>query len=383
MITPSRRTPAEMAAFVRDATEGAQRLFWNGEGDNPYPHFLAHADALVAPGRLRQHGGGGVRHRQAGLCVRAGGRLGQVRALPRGAPTARRDAAPAGALRDGWRRGATPRSTRPRPSPREIARRWMKRRQMLGRPELTAQCLPPPEMWKIATIGAIRGARLALIASAFSSAHLRGTGWRVGSADMAAGGMQRAEQEQMPTVSTPATAMRYRDVAAAADWLCAAFGFEKQTVLADDDGRTLYAQLTFGRALLMLAPVRRLADRQIHEAAGRDRRGGDAELLFRGRRRGRPPRQGEGRRRRDRPRRARTTTSADAATPAAIPKVTSGRSVPTIPGRASSPRPRWRLRSAARGGGRRIMMGGLTRRSTRRAWGWRRGSAARSRSRAR
>jgi uncharacterized glyoxalase superfamily protein PhnB len=72
---------------------------------------------------------------------------------------------------------------------------------------------------------------------------------------MAAGGMQRAEQEQLPTVSTPATAMRYRDVGAAADWLCAAFGFETQTVLTDDSGRTLYAQLTFGRALLMLAPV--------------------------------------------------------------------------------------------------------------------------------
>ena len=49
--------------------------------------------------------------------------------------------------------------------------------------------------------------------------------------------------------------MRYRDVAAAADWLCTAFGFEKQTVLTDEAGATLYAQLTFGRALLMLAPV--------------------------------------------------------------------------------------------------------------------------------
>jgi uncharacterized glyoxalase superfamily protein PhnB len=72
---------------------------------------------------------------------------------------------------------------------------------------------------------------------------------------MAAGGMQRAAQEQVPTMSTPATAMRYRDVAAAADWLCTAFGFEEQTALTDDTGRTLYAQLTFGRALLMLAPV--------------------------------------------------------------------------------------------------------------------------------
>ena len=49
MITPSRRTPADIAAFVRDATEGLQRRFWSGEGDNPYPHFLAHADALVVP----------------------------------------------------------------------------------------------------------------------------------------------------------------------------------------------------------------------------------------------------------------------------------------------------------------------------------------------
>jgi uncharacterized glyoxalase superfamily protein PhnB len=49
--------------------------------------------------------------------------------------------------------------------------------------------------------------------------------------------------------------MRYRDVAGAADWLCEAFGFEKQTVLTSDVGTTVYAQLTFGRALIMLAPV--------------------------------------------------------------------------------------------------------------------------------
>jgi uncharacterized protein len=49
MITPSRRTPAEIGAFVRVATESARRFFWSGKGDNPYPHFLAHADAFVAP----------------------------------------------------------------------------------------------------------------------------------------------------------------------------------------------------------------------------------------------------------------------------------------------------------------------------------------------
>jgi len=49
MITPSRRTPAEIGAFVRHATEGAHCWFWDGEGENPYPGFLAHADAFIAP----------------------------------------------------------------------------------------------------------------------------------------------------------------------------------------------------------------------------------------------------------------------------------------------------------------------------------------------
>jgi uncharacterized protein len=49
MITPSRRTPAEVTAFVRKQAAGSQCLFWDGEGDNPYPHFLAHADAFIAP----------------------------------------------------------------------------------------------------------------------------------------------------------------------------------------------------------------------------------------------------------------------------------------------------------------------------------------------
>jgi mitochondrial fission protein ELM1 len=48
MITPSRRTPPEIAAFIREATDDGRRLFWSGAGDNPYPQFLAHADALVA-----------------------------------------------------------------------------------------------------------------------------------------------------------------------------------------------------------------------------------------------------------------------------------------------------------------------------------------------
>ena len=48
MITPSRRTPAALAAFVQQATAAAPSIFWNGEGENPYPRFLAHADAFLA-----------------------------------------------------------------------------------------------------------------------------------------------------------------------------------------------------------------------------------------------------------------------------------------------------------------------------------------------
>lgn len=49
MITPSRRTPPEITRFVDEATRGLPRLFWNGEGENPYGHFLAHADAFIVP----------------------------------------------------------------------------------------------------------------------------------------------------------------------------------------------------------------------------------------------------------------------------------------------------------------------------------------------
>ena len=57
-------------------------------------------------------------------------------------------------------------------------------------------------------------------------------------------------------MSSIAAAMRYRDVAAASDWLCAAFGFQKHFVASSETGVVHYAQLTFGHAMLMLAPVR-------------------------------------------------------------------------------------------------------------------------------
>lgn len=131
MITPSRRTPAEITAFVRDATEHARRFFWDGAGENPYPHFLAHADAFIAPADSVNMTGEPC----------ATGRPVYVFAPEGGSPKfARFHAALA-------RHGAT----RPLPArferletwsytplnsaetiAAEVARRWSKRRQMLG-----------------------------------------------------------------------------------------------------------------------------------------------------------------------------------------------------------------------------------------------------------
>lgn len=49
--------------------------------------------------------------------------------------------------------------------------------------------------------------------------------------------------------------LRYRDVAAAIDWLCSAFGFERHLVVPGEDGSVHYAQLTFGDGMIMLGPV--------------------------------------------------------------------------------------------------------------------------------
>ena len=41
-------------------------------------------------------------------------------------------------------------------------------------------------------------------------------------------------------------ALRYRDAAAAVDWLCRAFGFERHLVVPGEDGTIVHAQLTLG-----------------------------------------------------------------------------------------------------------------------------------------
>lgn len=50
LITPSRRTPPELLAAVDTATSARPRILWDGGGTNPYPDFLANADAFVVTG---------------------------------------------------------------------------------------------------------------------------------------------------------------------------------------------------------------------------------------------------------------------------------------------------------------------------------------------
>lgn len=47
MITTSRRTPPALLAAVDAATASGARILFTGEGENPYPGFLAHADTFV------------------------------------------------------------------------------------------------------------------------------------------------------------------------------------------------------------------------------------------------------------------------------------------------------------------------------------------------
>jgi mitochondrial fission protein ELM1 len=47
LITPSRRTPTALLHAVEKVTRLRPRILWGGEGENPYPNFLAHADLLV------------------------------------------------------------------------------------------------------------------------------------------------------------------------------------------------------------------------------------------------------------------------------------------------------------------------------------------------
>jgi uncharacterized glyoxalase superfamily protein PhnB len=50
--------------------------------------------------------------------------------------------------------------------------------------------------------------------------------------------------------------LRYRDIAAAVDWLCSAFGFKRVRVVTGIDGSIQQAHLAFGSDIIMLLPAR-------------------------------------------------------------------------------------------------------------------------------
>ena len=50
--------------------------------------------------------------------------------------------------------------------------------------------------------------------------------------------------------------LRYRDAAAAIDWLCDAFGFTKQLVVPADGGMIAHAQLRYENGMIMLGSAR-------------------------------------------------------------------------------------------------------------------------------
>ena len=63
---------------------------------------------------------------------------------------------------------------------------------------------------------------------------------------------ENAKQTRANVIPT----MRYHDAAAAIEWLCQAFGFEKHLVVPGENGSIAHAQLTFGNGMIMLGSAR-------------------------------------------------------------------------------------------------------------------------------
>lgn len=57
------------------------------------------------------------------------------------------------------------------------------------------------------------------------------------------------------TRATVIPSISYRDEPAAIEWLCDAFGFEKQLIVPNDDGSIAHAQLSFGNGMVMIGSL--------------------------------------------------------------------------------------------------------------------------------
>ena len=55
--------------------------------------------------------------------------------------------------------------------------------------------------------------------------------------------------------STVIPGLFYRNAVAMIEWLCSAFGFEKQFVYTGPDGVVMHSQLTFGNGMIMVGSV--------------------------------------------------------------------------------------------------------------------------------
>lgn len=63
-------------------------------------------------------------------------------------------------------------------------------------------------------------------------------------------------QKSTATSPTIVPTIRYRDAAAAIDWLCDAFGFARHLVVPDGNGGITHAQLTLGNGMIMIGSAR-------------------------------------------------------------------------------------------------------------------------------
>lgn len=133
MITPSRRTPSGVVEFIRQTTENQPRIFWDGAGENPYPYFLAHADVFIAPADSVNMTGEPC---ATGKPVYVFEPEGGSRKFARFHDALRRHGAtrPLPARFERLETWSYPPIHSAEAIAAEIARRWLKRRQMLGTP---------------------------------------------------------------------------------------------------------------------------------------------------------------------------------------------------------------------------------------------------------
>ena len=58
-----------------------------------------------------------------------------------------------------------------------------------------------------------------------------------------------------PTATGLVPLLRYRNVAAAVEWLCTAFGVERDALVTGEDNSVIYAQLVWGPSIIMIVSV--------------------------------------------------------------------------------------------------------------------------------